>query len=133
MPAIRPCDTYLSDVRDLRSHPRGLDRSGAKVFRFTKCGRLYQLLAKVKEGAGPDVAFATFHTFRHTYGTWMSRYAGLDTHGLVKTGTWDDPASAERYRHTVASEEAQRAALLPVEKAWKARTKIDIVSKIKAL
>lgn len=123
-------------VAALASHPRGMDRklkdgSGAKVFRFTKCGRLYTLLNKSKKAAGADLAFVTFHVLRHTWATWMRRYAGLDLHGLVATEAWSDPASAARYAHVVASEESRKAELLPVEKSWKARAKVGIVSKIK--
>lgn len=123
-------------VAALASHPRGLDRrkrdgSGAKVFRFTKCGRLYTLLSRAKKAAGADLGFVTFHTFRHTWATWMRRYAGLDLHGLVATEAWKDPASAARYAHVVASEESRKAILLPVEKTWKARALIGISSKIK--
>ena len=55
-----------------------------------------------------------FHLFCHTYGTWMKRYGKLDTYGLTRTGRWKDPESADRYNHTMASEEARRADLLPV-------------------
>jgi integrase len=87
---------------------------GPRVFRFRKCGRLYSLLGLVRQKAGvaDDV---TFHTLRHTYGTWMRRYGGLDTKGLVETGAWADTDSAARYAHSVASEAARRADLLPVE------------------
>jgi integrase len=116
-------------VASMANHPRGLDRGKQKVFRFRKCGRLYTLMGKVKEATGPDVSFATFHTFCHTWATWMRRYGGLDTRGLVGTGRWRDQKSASRYEHVVASEESKRADLLPtpqqrqkaksVEKAWK--------------
>lgn len=115
-------------VVELANHPRGLDRGKQKVFRFRKCGRLYTLLGKVKAAAGPDVDFATFHTFCHTWATWMRRYGGSDTRGLLSTGRWRDEKSAARYEHVVVSEEAKRADLLPtparkkkrrpVEKAW---------------
>jgi hypothetical protein len=55
-----------------------------------------------------------FHLFCHTYGTWMHRYGGLDSFGLARTDRWKDPRSADRYRHTAASEEARRADVLPV-------------------
>jgi integrase len=120
-------------VAELANHPRGLDRGKQRVFRFRKCGRLYTLMSKVKAAAGPDVAFATFHTFCHTWATWMRRYAGLDTRGLVGTGRWRDQKSAARYEHVVASEESMRADLLPtpqrsktaksVEKTWKPKLK----------
>lgn len=106
-------------VSALKRHPRGMDRRGEKVFRFTKCGRLYTLMNRVKKAAGPDVAFLTFHIFCHTYATWMRRYGGLDTTGLVATGRWRDPDSVRRYEHVIASEESQRATLLPVENARK--------------
>ncbi|MBV8977322.1 MAG: tyrosine-type recombinase/integrase [Alphaproteobacteria bacterium] len=119
-----PRGVYLPPVviAALKRHPRGLDRRGQKVFRFTKCGRLYSLMAAVKKATGPDVSFLTFHIFCHTYATWMRRYAGLDKTGLVATGRWRDEASVARYTHVVASEESQRATLLPVEKPWKRRS-----------
>lgn len=116
-------------VAALANHPRGLARGRLKVFRFRKCGRLYTLMDKVKAAAGADVAFVTFHTFCHTWATWMRRYAGLDTRGLVGTGRWRDEQSAARYEHVVVSEEARKADLLPtpqrstkrqsVENPWK--------------
>jgi integrase len=101
-------------VAALANHPAGLARRG-RVFRFNKNGRLYQLMAKAKAAAGVDVGFVTFHIFRHTWATWMRRYAGLDTTGLVATDAWRDRQSAARYEHVVVSEEARKAVLLPVE------------------
>ncbi|MDF2994506.1 MAG: integrase [Xanthobacteraceae bacterium] len=89
--------------------------------RVSKCGRLYTWLGTAKKTAGPDVGFVTFHTFRHTWATWMRRYAGLDTRGLVGTGAWRDHASAERYQHVEVTEEARKADLLPVKTTWKGR------------
>lgn len=100
-------------VAQLANHPRGLDRGKQKVFRFRKCGRLYSLMARVKKKAGPAVADVTFHTFCHTWATWMRRYGGADTRGLLGTGRWRDEKSARRYEHVVASEESKRADLLP--------------------
>lgn len=105
-------------VAALANHPRGLERPGEKVFRLVKCGRLYTLLGSVKKAAGADVAFLSFHTFRHTWATWMRRYGGLDTRGLLGTEAWKDAASVRRYEHVVASEESQKAALLPVAVGW---------------
>lgn len=106
-------------VAALATHPRGLKRSGEKVFRFVKCGRLYTLLKRSKHATGPDVAFVGFHAFRHTWGAWMRRFAGLDTSALIATGAWKDAASVRRYEHVIASEESEKAVLLPVEKSWK--------------
>lgn len=110
-------------VAALANHPRGLDRRG-KVFALTKTGRLYTWLEETKKAAsldedGAELSFVTFHTFRHTWATWMRRYGGLDTRGLVGTGAWRDQVSAARYEHVVVTEEARRADELPVEKAWK--------------
>ncbi|WP_394689003.1 tyrosine-type recombinase/integrase [Hoeflea sp.] len=109
-------------VAAMANHPRGWDRSGEKAFRFTKCGRLYTILGRAKKAAGPDLDFVTFHTFRHTWATWMRRYGKLDTRGLLGTERWRDAASVRRYEHVDASEEARRADHLPtqgVENAWK--------------
>lgn len=99
-------------VEELANHPRGLERVGT-VFRFRKNGHLYKMLAKAKKAAGADLAFVTFHTFCHTWATWMRRYGGLDTRGLVGTKRWKDLKSAARYEHVVASEESRKADLLP--------------------
>jgi integrase len=89
-----------------------------KVFRFQKSGHLYSLLRAVAFKAGVDLPErSAFHIFRHTYATWMRRYAGLDTKGLVATGAWKDRKSADRYEHVQVSEEARKAVLLPTPKA----------------
>jgi len=44
----------------------------------------------------------------------MRRYGGLDTSGLLETGAWRDRSTAARYEHLDATEEAQKADLLPV-------------------
>lgn len=98
-------------VAELANHPRGLDREG-RLFRFSKNGYLYNLMAETQKKAGLN-KHVTFHTLRHTWATWMRRYAGLDIKGLVDTGAWRDAKSAARYAHVVISEEAQRSDLLP--------------------
>lgn len=85
----------------------------SRVFRFTKSGRLYHLLRSATAAA--DLPSLTFHGLRHTWATWMRRYAGLDTKGLVATGAWRDRQAASRYEHAIPSEEAMKAALLPTE------------------
>lgn len=54
-----------------------------------------------------------FHTFRHTWATWMRRYGKADVQGLVATGNWRDPRSAARYAHVAAREEWSRVESLP--------------------
>ncbi|MBU2533296.1 MAG: site-specific integrase [Alphaproteobacteria bacterium] len=99
-------------IAALANHPRGLDRPDERLFRFRKNGHLYGFMRDARQAAGlPKVSF---HTCRHTWATWMRRYAGLDAKGLVDTGAWKDLKSAARYAHTVVTEEARRADLLPV-------------------
>ena len=105
-------------VAALANHPRGLERGTERVFRFHKGGRLYDMLDATAKAAGVTLPEReAFHIFRHTYGAWMRRYGKLDTRGLVGTGTWDSEQSAARYAHTITSEEAERAVLLPVLKS----------------
>lgn len=123
-----PRGVYLPPVvvAELANLPNGLERPGERVFRFRKNGYLYNLLKATKKHAGKDLSWVTFHTFCHTWATWMRRYGGLDTRGLVGTGRWKNAKSATRYEHVVVSEESQRAMHLPtegsmqqtVEKSW---------------
>lgn len=117
-----PRRVYLPSVvvAEMGNHPRGCDRPGKRVFRFTKSGRLYKLLAMTAKAAGVTLPEGqAFHVFRHTYGAWMRRYAGMDTTGLVATGAWKSKQAASRYEHAIVTEEAKRADLLPVFKPSK--------------
>lgn len=90
--------------------------ASTRVFPFAKGGHIYSLLKVSAIRAGVDLpARSAFHIFRHTYATWMRRYAGLDERGLVGTGAWKDRKSAARYAHVVVSEEASRAVMLPTK------------------
>jgi integrase len=86
-----------------------------RLFRFHRSGALREMLDQAFTQCG--LTFPPrqggFHLFCHTYGTWMHRYGKLDSFGLARTDRWRDPRSADRYRHTAASEEARRADLLP--------------------
>jgi integrase len=106
-------------VAALVSHPRGFDRKG-KLFRFGKNGRLYMWLDEAARTAGVDIPpRVAFHAFRHTWATWMRRYGGLDTAGLVETQAWRSRQAASVYEHLVQSEEARKADHLP--QVWKNR------------
>ena len=58
------------------------------------------------------LAWVNFHSFRHTWATWM-RKAGVDVQGLVATGNWRDQRSAARYAHAVARDEWSKVERLP--------------------
>lgn len=108
-------------VAALASHPRGMEREGP-LFRLRKNGHIYSLLRAAAARADVDLPVRTaFHIFCHTYATWMRRYGGLDTKGLVATGRWKDRKSVDRYEHVVIGEDARRAELLPTPKMEKVR------------
>lgn len=104
-------------------------RRPGKVFRFHQGGHLKHqlmraklkslgLLCPVRRPPGwrqpPNrLAFVNYHTFRHTFATWMRRYGGADVQGLVATGNWRDAKSAARYAHVVPRDEWQRVEHLP--------------------
>ena len=100
-----------------------------RVFKFRQGGHLKYLLVRAKLAAlglscpvrrptgwkqPPNrLHWANFHTFRHTYATWMRKFGGLDEIGLVATGNWRDPRSARRYAHAVPREEWSKVDSLP--------------------
>ena len=110
-------------IAELANHPRGMNRPTETVCRFRKNGHFYTLFRKAKTAAGlPKI---TPHTFRHTWATWMRRYAKLDLKGLVDTGAWKDAKSASRYAHVILTEEAQRASMLPSPKRGNGGRDVD--------
>jgi integrase len=118
------------DLRDqLERH--GANRRGSRVFRMRAGGFLYWKLdnatlqacgmphlVRPKKGEKKVVPphrldWVNFHTFRHTWATWMRQYGGLDVQGLVATGNWRNVKSAMRYAHTVPREEWAKVEDLP--------------------
>lgn len=103
--------------------------AGERLFKFKDGGHFKHLLMRAKLAAlglpcpkrrptgwkSPTnrLAFVGFHTFRHTWATWMRRYGGADVQGLVGTGNWRDEKSAKRYSHVVAREDWGRVDNLP--------------------
>jgi integrase len=94
---------------------RALPVSHGLVFgRMARASDLYAAFREVCKAASVHVPPRLgFHIFRHSYASWMRRYAGLDTSGLVATGAWKSRESASVYEHADASEEAKKADLLP--------------------
>jgi integrase len=111
----------------LRTHPQRID--SRRVFRFHQGGHLKHMLTRAKlvalgmecptrrpKGWRPPahrLSWVNHHTFRHTWATWLRRYAGMDLLGLVSTGNWRDERSARRYTHVTTREEWQRVERLP--------------------
>jgi hypothetical protein len=96
------------------------------VFAFRYGGQLKVLLKRAtclacgvaapkrNEPAPPHrLRWVNFHTFCHTWATWMRRYGGADIKDLVATGRWRDERSAHRYTHVVAREAWDRVERLP--------------------
>ena len=112
---------------ELRRHLA--DHNGRRVFRFHQGGHLKHLLLRAKLaylrlpcparreiGWRPPpyrLAWVNFHTWRHTWASWMRKYARVDVQGLVATGNWTDPRSAARYTHAVPRDEWSRVDQLP--------------------
>jgi integrase len=91
-----------------------LEPKVGRVFRLTKSGRLYALLAKAQKAAGLVLPpGSAFHILRHTHATWRRRFTGADTAALVETGLWQSRNGAAVYEHFEVSEEARKADLLP--------------------
>lgn len=106
-------------------------KAHGRVFRFRQGGWLKTLLLRAKlaaSGLPPPVrpkkgqrrrvppyrlSWVNFHTFRHTWASWMRRYGGADLQALVATGNWRDLRSASRYAHAVARDEWKRVESLP--------------------
>jgi integrase len=111
-------------VAAMSDHPRGWRRHG-KAFCFTKGSRLYKRLQAAAEAAGVDIPERTaFHAFRHTFGSYMRRYGGLDTSGLVATGAWLSPDAARRYEHADASEAAKASDAFPALRVKRSQSRV---------
>lgn len=105
------------------------EEAQGRVFRFHAGGHMKHQLLRAKLAAvglpcparRPDgwkpppyrFTWVNFHTFRHTWASWMRRYSGVDQIGLVATGNWRDVRSAARYAHAVARDEWQKVDNLP--------------------
>ena len=121
-------DVWLrADLSDVL-HAHLATHENRRVFRFHQGGHLKHQLVRAKLGylelpcpaRRPKgwhlppyrLAWVNFHSFRHTWATWM-RQAGADVKGLVATGNWRDERSAARYAHAVARDEWARVDQLP--------------------
>ena len=128
-----PRELLLRD--DLSDALKDHAKSNGRVFRFHQGGWLKELLLRAKLAAcglppparskkgqkrrlpAYRLSWTNFHSFRHTWASWMRRYGGADLQGLVATGNWRDLRSAGRYAHAVARDEWKRVANLPALKS----------------
>jgi integrase len=85
---------------------RSLPHRTGRVFDYPHRWAVYVDWRRACHAAG--LRDFTPHDCRHTFATWLRRYGGLDTLGLLATGAWRDPKSVARYAH-VAPDEAQAA------------------------
>ena len=108
----RPLFLTKPIIDALKNFPGGIDGDG-RLFSWHKHGRLYVWLNTAEQKSGVILpAREAFHVWRHCYGTWMKQFGGV--HDLTRTGAWSDRESAKRYDHTDPTDEAKKAALLPV-------------------
>jgi integrase len=64
-----------------------LEPKRGRVFRLTKSGRLYTLLAEAEKAGRLILPHGSaFRILRHTHATWRRRFTGADTAALVETG-----------------------------------------------
>jgi integrase len=112
----------------LKAH-RDADPIRQRVFRFHQGGGLKHYLVRAKLKAlglecparrpvgwhqPPNrLQWANFHSFRHTWATWMRRYAAADVKDLQATDNWRSERSAARYAHAVARDAWAKVDLLP--------------------
>lgn len=106
-------------VTALANHPRKLDRAKTdRLIKYHASGALRDMLKDAMKEAGLSFPRRQggFHLFCHTWATWMRRFGGLDTSGLLETKRWRSRQSAARYEHLDATEESRKADLLPTKK-----------------
>lgn len=115
-------------ARRLETHLKAIE-GRERLFKFKEGGHFKHLLLRATMAAAGlpcpkrrptgwkkpafKYGFITFHTFRHTWATWMRMYGGADVQGLVATQNWRDPRSAMRYSHVVPRDEWSRVDSLP--------------------
>lgn len=87
------------------------DRHGALFAWSDKCHVYGPLKTACKAAKLPYLS--PHQLGRHTFATWLRRYAGRDLKGLMVDGGWDSINAVARYAHVVAGESALAVAKLP--------------------
>jgi len=83
-----------------------------RVFPWTHKTSVYVPLKNACKRAGVPY-FTTHQIGRHTFATWLRRYAKRDLRGLMQDVGWKSVNSAVRYAHVVAGETAEAVDKLP--------------------
>lgn len=98
-------------LRALKSVPKA-QRHG-RLFHWSHKSHVRRPLMTACKRAG--VPYLSIHKLgRHTYATWLRRYAGRDLRGLMEDGGWKSINSVVRYAHVVPGETAIAVERLPV-------------------
>lgn len=100
-------------VEALKAHPKGLE-GRERVFRWQSTRKtLYAKARQAYARAKVDYHGEPFHILRHSFASWMRRYADADSRDLLDTGAWRGAASVDRYTHTIITDAAKLADNLP--------------------
>lgn len=87
------------------------DRHG-RMFDWSHKSHVHKPLKSACKRAG--VPYLSPHKLgRHTFATWLRRYAGRDLKGLMEDGGWKSINSVARYAHVVAGETAAAVDRMP--------------------
>lgn len=109
----KPRPVHIPDplLIELASVPEG-ERHGRVLPWWRARQAVYKPLRRACRLAGVEY-LPTHQQGRHTYGTWMRQFGGLDLKGLMDAGGWDSLQSVERYAHVVPGEAARAADRMP--------------------
>jgi integrase len=109
----RPVHLPPAAVAELSAHP-SIGQESGRLFSFHIGSGLYRPLHDAYAAAGDRPRRpAAAHPAAHLR-TWMRRYGKIDETGMLQTGAWANPKSVRRYVHSVVSEEARKADMLPI-------------------
>ena len=81
------------------------------VFPWRTRGAVYKHWRPLCQKVG--IKDLTPHDLRHTYATWLRKYAGQDLQGVMRAGGWRDYKSVMRYAHVTSDEIREAVDKLP--------------------
>ena len=105
-------------LAELKRVPKA-EREG-RLFHWSDKSHIHRPLRTACKKAG--LAYLSPHKLgRHTFATWLRRYAGRDLRGLMEDGGWKSVNSVLRYAHVVPGETARAVEMLPSVEARRSR------------